>query len=36
MGAMASRSANKAAAYLSKFFASEGWISPNQVRQPLL
>jgi hypothetical protein len=36
MGAMASRSADKAAAYLSQFFASEGWISPSQVQQPLL
>ena len=36
MGAMASRTADKAAAYLSKFFASEGWISPSQVKQPLL
>jgi hypothetical protein len=33
---MASRSADKAAAYLSQFFASEGWISPSQVQQPLL
>ncbi len=36
MGAMAGRSADKAAAYLSKFFASEGWISPSEVKQPLL
>jgi hypothetical protein len=36
MGAMAGRTADKAAAYLSKFFASQGWISPNQVKQPLL
>jgi len=36
MGAMAGRSADKAAAYLSQFFASEGWISPSQVKQPLL
>ena len=35
MGAMASRSADKAATFLSGFFATEGWISP-QVKQPLL
>lgn len=36
MGAMASRSADKAAAYLSKFFADQGWISADKVKQPLL
>ena len=36
MGGMAGRTADKAAAYMSKFFASEGWISPSQVEQPLL
>ena len=36
MGAMASRSADKAAAYLSEFFASQGWISPDMVKKPLL
>jgi len=36
MGGMASRSADKAAAFLSSYFASEGWISPSQVKQPLL
>jgi hypothetical protein len=36
MGAMASRSADKAAVYLSKFFADQGWISADKVKQPLL
>jgi hypothetical protein len=36
MGPMASRDADKTAAYLSQFFATEGWISPSQVKQPLL
>jgi Domain of unknown function (DUF4410) len=36
MGAMASRSADKTAAYLSQFFANQGWISADKVKQPLL
>lgn len=36
MGPMANRDADKTAAYLSQFFATEGWISPSQVKQPLL
>lgn len=36
MGAMAGRSADKTTAYLSKFFANEGWISQDKVKQPLL
>jgi len=31
MGPMASRTADKSAAYLGKFFASQGWISPDKV-----
>jgi hypothetical protein len=33
MGPMADRTADKAAAYLGKFFAGQGWISPDQVPQ---
>jgi hypothetical protein len=29
---MASHSADQAVAYLSEFFAKQGWISPDQVR----
>jgi hypothetical protein len=36
MGPMADRSADKAAVYLSKFFADQGWISPDKVKKPLL
>ena len=36
MDAMAGRSADKAAAYLSKFFADQGWISADKVIQPML
>jgi hypothetical protein len=36
MGPMASRTADQAAAYLGKFFAGQGWISPDKVPQPLL
>jgi Domain of unknown function (DUF4410) len=35
MGPMASRTADKAAAYLGKFFAGQGWISPDKVPQSL-
>ncbi|MBI1813937.1 MAG: DUF4410 domain-containing protein [Deltaproteobacteria bacterium] len=34
--AMAGRSADKAAQYLSEFFAREGWISPDKIKKPLL
>ena len=36
MGAMAGRTADKTAAYLAKFFVSEGWIAPGAYKQPLL
>lgn len=36
MGAMAGRTADKSAAYLSKFFVSEGWISPGAYKSELL
>ena len=37
MGAMAGRSADKAAGYLSQYFGNEGWIPPDKVKkQPLL
>ena len=32
MGSMAARSADQAAAYLSKFFADEGWIPRDKVK----
>lgn len=35
MGPMASRTANKAAVYLGKFFAGQGWISSAQVPQSM-
>ena len=34
--AMAGRSADRAVEYLSKFFADQGWISPDKVRTPML
>ncbi len=33
--AMAGRSADRAAQYLSEFFAREGWIPPDKVQKPL-
>jgi hypothetical protein len=33
---MAATSADKAAQYLSQFFANEGWISPDKVKKSLL
>lgn len=34
--AMAGRSADRAVEYLSQFFANQGWIPPEMVKQPLL
>jgi hypothetical protein len=36
MGAMAGRSADKAAAFLSQYFAGEGWIPQSMVKKSLL
>jgi hypothetical protein len=36
MGAMAGRSADKAAAFLSQYFAGEGWIPQSKVKKSLL
>ena len=33
--AMAGRSADRAAQYLSEFFAREGWIPPDKFQKPL-
>jgi hypothetical protein len=33
---MASHSADQAAAYLSEFFAKQGWIRPDQIKSPTL
>ena len=33
---MAKRTADRASDYLSRFFARQGWISPDKVTKPLL